>query len=95
MLTYEEVQEVAKLARITLSDQEIQTFQTDLSKVLVFFTELQSLDTEHEKEIGHITGRENEARTDTLVETPKAVKEQIVKNFPEEEEGFLKVKSVL
>ncbi len=95
MLTYEEVQHVASLARIDLTDQEITTFQSDLSKVLIFFKELETLDTGSEKSIGHITGRVNEARPDQVQEASAQTREYIYKNFPESEEGFLKVRSVL
>lgn len=95
MLTYEEVEHVANLARIELSEEEIALFQSDLSKVLIFFKELEQLDTEQEKVIGHITGRVNEARGDRVEEASGETKEQIRKNFPESEVGFLKVRSVL
>lgn len=94
MLTAEEVSDVAKLARIELSSEEITTFQSDLSKVLIFFKELEALSTEHEKNAGHITGRANEARTDIVNEATTATREIIHNNFPESEEGFLKVRSV-
>lgn len=94
MLTEEEVRSVAALARIELTQEEITTFQSDLSKVLIFFKELQALDTEHEKGIGHITGRSNEARfdraEDARIETVKIIKN----NFPESQNGALKVRSV-
>lgn len=95
MLTYEEVQHTATLARIDLTPEEITTFQSDLSKVLIFFKELEMLDTKSQKDIGHITGRVNEARTDQVREVSSEMKETIRKNFPESEDGFLKVRSVL
>jgi aspartyl-tRNA(Asn)/glutamyl-tRNA(Gln) amidotransferase subunit C len=95
MLTAEEVQHTASLARITLSEEEIATFQSDLSKVLIFFKELETLDTEKDAEIGHITGRENEARGDQVQEVSPETRSHILKNFPEAEGDFLKVRSVL
>jgi aspartyl-tRNA(Asn)/glutamyl-tRNA(Gln) amidotransferase subunit C len=95
MLTSEEVQHVATLARIDLTQEEITAFQEDLSKVLIFFKELEALDTEREADMGHITGRVNEARTDLVKEATEETKETIRRNFPEAEEGYLKVRSVL
>jgi aspartyl/glutamyl-tRNA(Asn/Gln) amidotransferase C subunit len=63
--------------------------------VLIFFKELEALNTDNEKEIGHITGRVNEARPDQVREASEETKETIRKNFPESETGFLKVRSVL
>lgn len=95
MLTFEEVQHVATLARIDLTPEEITTFQEDLSKVLIFFKELEALNTDNESDMGHITGRVNEARTDRVQEASEETKDTIRKNFPEGEEGYLKVRSVL
>ncbi len=95
MLTYEEAEDVATLARIDLTPEEITAFQEDLSKVLIFFKELETLETDKASDIGHITGRVNEARPDRVQEATPETNEYIKRNFPEAEEGFLKVRSVL
>jgi aspartyl-tRNA(Asn)/glutamyl-tRNA(Gln) amidotransferase subunit C len=94
MLTKEEVEHIATLARIDLSLEEKEQFQVDLSKALILFDELGQLDTEHEEGIGHITGRVNEARSDRVLLQDKNEQDIIRQGFPEKEGSFAKVKAV-
>ncbi len=94
MLSKEEVKNIAHLARIGVTEEETEKYRKDLSAVLDFFQELQSLDTEGIEPIGHITGRVSEAREDGTDDFGVSGKEAIRKNFPESKDGFLKVKSV-
>lgn len=95
MLEKEEVIHVAELARIELTPEEVESFQQELSSILDFFRELSELDTDRVEAIGHSTGRADVARADVVREAPQAEKERIKKNFPEEQDGYLKVRSVL
>ncbi len=45
MLTLEQVTHIAHLARLKLSDEEIETYRRQLSAVLDHFAQLQALDT--------------------------------------------------
>ncbi|NIV31624.1 MAG: Asp-tRNA(Asn)/Glu-tRNA(Gln) amidotransferase subunit GatC, partial [Anaerolineae bacterium] len=45
-LTREEVQHIAELARLALSDEELALYQEQLSAILEHFERLQELDTE-------------------------------------------------
>jgi aspartyl/glutamyl-tRNA(Asn/Gln) amidotransferase C subunit len=84
MLTQEEVQAVAALARIELTEVETTRFQK----------ELETLDTDSLEEVGHITGRMGEAQTDIPMPSDTKTKERIHANFPESEDGYLAVRSV-
>jgi aspartyl-tRNA(Asn)/glutamyl-tRNA(Gln) amidotransferase subunit C len=95
MLTQEEVRAIGALARIELTDEEVTRFQKDLSGVLDLFTELETLDTDAVAPIGHITGRTGEARVDIPNEASVETRKQITENFPESEEGYLRVSPVL
>ena len=48
-LTYEEVQHIANLARLELSEEELSRYQEQLSAILAYFTQLQELETENIK----------------------------------------------
>ncbi|KKU55357.1 MAG: Aspartyl/glutamyl-tRNA(Asn/Gln) amidotransferase subunit C [Candidatus Moranbacteria bacterium GW2011_GWE1_49_15] len=95
MLTKEEIQHIAGLARISLHEKEIEKYQKDLSGILDYFTELQKLDTESVEAIGHITGMRNVFRQDKSSDFGSIGKEEILKNAPETKGGYVKVKSVL
>ena len=94
-LTQDEIKEIAALARIGVTDEEIGAYQKDLSSVLQYFEKLQELDTDDVEEIGHITGVTNVYRDDEIVEMDEEGKKRIMENITEQKDGYIKVKSVL
>ena len=60
----ETVARVAHLARIGVSDEEIEKFSGELGKITAFVEELQEVDTEKTEPVGHITGLTNATRKD-------------------------------
>lgn len=94
MLSVDEVKHIALLSRIGLREEDIPTYQKDLSAVFDFFRELEKVPTETMEPIGHITGRTDVMRDDVYESFPQSQKEQILKNAPDTKDGFLKVKSV-
>jgi aspartyl-tRNA(Asn)/glutamyl-tRNA(Gln) amidotransferase subunit C len=95
MLSKEEIQNIATLARIGLSEKDVEKYQHDLSEILDYFKKLDEVDTEGIEPIGHITGMKNVFRTDGNVDFGDLGKAAIMKNAPEEKDGYIKVKSVL
>ncbi len=93
MLTIEEVKKIAVLARIELSETEVQKFQKDLSVVLDYVAELAKVDTEGVEEVSQVTGLENVQRQDIAVETE--YREEILTIAPETKDGYFKVKAIL
>ena len=95
MLTREEIINVATLARIGVSEKDVENYQHDLSAILDYFKKLDELDVADVEPIGHITGMQNRFRNDSNDDFGKLGKEEIMKNAPETKDGFIKVKSVL
>jgi aspartyl-tRNA(Asn)/glutamyl-tRNA(Gln) amidotransferase subunit C len=93
MLSPDEVKKVAQMARIELSESEIDKFQKDLSSILDYVDELKNVGTEGLEIVSNVTGLENVERLDE----PKAVEyqDQIMANAPERKENYYKVKSIL
>lgn len=97
-LTKEEVQHVAKLARIELTEQEENQFATELSKVLEYVDALQEVDTENVEPTYHPAAPkghdviENVTREDKVV--PCDDREKLLNRAPAREGDFVKVKSV-
>ncbi len=94
MLSKDEVKNIALLARIGIKEEEIEKYQKDLSAVLDFFRELETVATDDVDPILHITGTADVARADRMADFVASGKETIRKNFPDAKDGFLKVKSV-
>jgi aspartyl-tRNA(Asn)/glutamyl-tRNA(Gln) amidotransferase subunit C len=93
-ITRRDVEHVAKLARLGLTDREIEKFQQELSSVLAYVEKLNALHTENVPETAQVTGLTNIFREDAVrkCEIPQ---EELLKNAPAREGRFLKVKAIL
>jgi aspartyl-tRNA(Asn)/glutamyl-tRNA(Gln) amidotransferase subunit C len=93
MLSKSEVKNIASLARIGLDEKDVEKYRKDLSAILDYFEKLKELETDNTEPISHITGMENVTREDKFSVFRNT--EDIKKLFPEEKDGYDKVKSVL
>ena len=101
MITKEEVKHIAKLARLGLTEEEIEKFQKELSSILDYFEKLKEIDVsdvapESPSGVALRASRailvENVARDDKI--SPRPGGEKLLNLAPDKKEGFLKVKSV-
>lgn len=93
MISKDEVKHIASLARIGLAEKEIDKFSKDLSSILDWIKQLEEVDISRTEAMAHITGLENVTREDKADDFENI--SGIKKLFPEEKEGYDKVKSVL
>jgi aspartyl-tRNA(Asn)/glutamyl-tRNA(Gln) amidotransferase subunit C len=94
MLSKEEIRHIARLARIRLTPTEEEKYRKDLSQVLDFFRELESVDTAGVGSVGMITGKENAYRSDTLTPAVASTRQGILDQFPKKQGESLQVPSV-
>jgi aspartyl-tRNA(Asn)/glutamyl-tRNA(Gln) amidotransferase subunit C len=95
MLSKEEILHIATLARIGVSEKDVESYQHDLSDILDYFKKLEEVNVDGVEEIGHITGMQNSFRSDVQADFGSIGKEEILKNVPAMKEQYIKVKSVL
>jgi len=93
MLSKEEVIKIAKLARIELSESEVEKFQKELSLVLEYVNALKEVNTEGVEEVSQVTGLVNVQREDKAVEANN--QEEIFHEAPGMKDGYFKVKAIL
>jgi aspartyl-tRNA(Asn)/glutamyl-tRNA(Gln) amidotransferase subunit C len=93
MISKEEVKHIAGLARIGLDEKEIEKLSHDMSSILDWIEQLKEVDVSGVEPTAHITGLKNIVREDIAREFES--REDIIKLFPEEKNGFDKVKSIL
>lgn len=93
MISKDEVKHIAELARIGMTEDDIEKFSHDLTSILDFVEQLKEVDVEGVEPTAHITGLVNRLRDD--FEHDFENREEIKKLFPEEKNGYDKVKSVL
>lgn len=92
-----DVEKVAALARVEVSEDEKEKFAGQLSDILGHFKELSQLDLENAdfEKVKYLDTNENQARKDELVGCSEKEREDIRKQFPDRKENYLKVKAVL
>jgi len=66
MITADEVRHIAKLAKIQLTDKEVEKFTAQLSDILDFVAQLSEVETKNVPETSQVTGLENISRADEI-----------------------------
>ncbi len=93
-LDKKQVEHIAKLARLGLTDKEKEKFAEQLSSILDYVEQLNGVDTEKVEPTSHITGLESVTRQDEVEEVDQEVKDNLIKEAPETEQGLIKTRSV-
>ncbi len=93
MLDPKQVEHVATLARLTLSDEEKQTIRTQLSQILEHFQVLDALDTSEVEPTAQVIPLPNTMREDRIEESLPAA--DVLANAPRTEAGHIAVPAVL
>ncbi len=92
-LTDEEIKHIALLARLGISEDEVEKFRGQLSDILENFAVLQEVDTTDIQPTFQVTGMRNVTSVDEI--TPSLPQNKIMENAPRREDGFFKIKAVL
>lgn len=92
-LSREEVEHLAKLARLGLSDSDVVKFQEQLSVILDHFDVLRQIDTEGVPPTAHTLPLENVVDEDQA--RPSLPTDAVLANAPNREEDLLRVRAIL
>lgn len=92
-LTIKEVEHIALLARIEISEDEKKAFAEQLSAILQYADKLNELDTTDTVPLDHILPIHNVFREDEVITSPS--REDIFANAPESQDGYFKVPRIL
>lgn len=93
-LSTEEVLKLAKLARLRLSDAEIEKYTNELAGILDYVEMLSIVDTEGLKPTNQVTGLVNVFRSDE-VQQYTASPEKLLDQTPQHQSGYIKVKRMI
>jgi len=92
-LGYEQVRHIAWLARLGLSEEEVEKFSLQLSDILENFEVLKQVDTTNVPPAAHSVPLENVLREDDVAEPyPQA---DVLANAPKQQENCFKVQPIL
>jgi aspartyl-tRNA(Asn)/glutamyl-tRNA(Gln) amidotransferase subunit C len=93
MIDEKEVMQVAELARLKLSPEEIRRFASQLSQILDYIRQLNEVDTSSVEPMSHPLDLTNVFREDAV--KPSLTAEEALANAPEKRGGFFLVPQVL
>jgi len=91
-LSKDEVQKIAKLSRLELSDKEIDQYASQLSDVFQYFEKLKDINTDNVEITAQVTGLENVYRDDKVDQFES--QSDLVKQAADNEDYLIKTKSV-
>ena len=92
MITVKDVEHVAKLARLELTEEEKETYTKQLGDVLKYVEQMNEVDTSNVEPMAHAIEFVNVMRDDKVYY--EQTKEALMQNAPEEENGFFKVPKI-
>lgn len=94
-LTKQEIEHVAKLARLELTEEEINKYGEQLSAVLSYIDQLSEVDTAGVEPTAQVTGLENVWREDEVEVWDETQTRNALELAPELEDSQIKVKRIL
>ncbi len=94
-LTREQVAHIAELAKLELSDQEMDKLARQLSDILDYAARLNELDTDAIAPTASVIPNQNVMRADVV--TPSLSRDQVLANAPDTDppREFIRVKAIL
>ena len=88
-LTLEQVQHIANLARLELTDEELTRYREQISSILAHFEQLQTLDTETVPPTTSVSAGESTLRDDQS--RPSLELDELLQNAPDTNERQFRV----
>ena len=89
----EQVRKTAKLARLELTDAEVEEFTGQLSAILEYMEKMNELDTTDTEPLAHCLGISNVFRRDVVKDSLGA--DRTLNNAPQRDGGFFKVPKIM
>ncbi len=94
MLTTKEIDHLANLAKLQLSDAEKERYARELSGILEFVGLLEKLDTTGVEPTAHVTGLTGGAREDRVIESDSAMRKRLLDAVPKRAGDLVEVPAV-
>lgn len=93
-LSVTDIEKIAGMARLALTEAEKEQFARELSTVLDYFAQLNEVDTSDVPETCQVTGLEDVTRADEVVPTAPEVRAGLLSQFPKSVGNLLEVQAV-
>lgn len=93
-LSTKDVAKLARLARLSLTEKELELYAREFTALLAYVEQLQAADTEGLNPTYQVTGLTTVTRPDELIDYGTSQKD-LLKNVPSVQEGHIKVKRMI
>jgi len=93
-LTRDDVLKLARLARLTITDEEIEKYRKELSEILGFVEQLSQVDVTGLEPTTQVTGLKNVMREDEVVDYG-ATSDDLLRIVPNTQDRHIKVKRMI
>ena len=93
-ITTDEVKKLAALAKLAITDEDAQKYQTEFDSILEFVSQLNAVDTEDVMPTTQVTGLHNVTRQDEITKSD-ANKAELLDGAPSSQDGYVKVNRVI
>jgi aspartyl-tRNA(Asn)/glutamyl-tRNA(Gln) amidotransferase subunit C len=94
MITLKEIEKLATLSRLSLTEDEKQGFQKDISSILDYVSQLEKVAVSSNN-VPEVGDNYNVLREDVVKTNPGSYTEALLKAAPEREGAYVKVKKIL
>ncbi|HEY9186443.1 MAG TPA: Asp-tRNA(Asn)/Glu-tRNA(Gln) amidotransferase subunit GatC [Bacteroidota bacterium] len=92
-ITKEDVEHIAKLAKLHFETEGIEKMQNEMNKILEYIEKLNELDTSKVEPLSHVIDLKNVFREDVVNQVYST--EELLKNAPSKTEKFFRVPKVI
>lgn len=93
-LTTKDIERVAELARLELTEEEKTKYAEELSAVFSYMDMLNEVNTDEVTETNQVTGLEDVVREDVVLSADLETRKKLIAAFPVQEANLLKVQAV-
>jgi len=94
MITKEEIIKIAKLSKLHVSENDLETYSKQISNILDYMSQLNEVDTENIDEFSNKLFDNNQNLRNDVVE-PSLDRDKVLKNSPESDGVYVKVPKVI
>ena len=91
-MTDEEIKYLAQLARIEITDNEVQKFKSEIEPILAYVAQINDIQVD-DTQSAYVT--KNVMRDDVVDSADMIEHDLVMKNAPDEQDGFYKVPKIL
>lgn len=92
-ITKDEVRHIALLARLALSEEEVEQYTKQLNDILLYMEKLNQVDTKYCEPLSHPFFTRTVFREDNV--RPSLPQEKAIENAPDKAKGFFKVPKII